>query len=131
MNQRLQHFVGKICSVFTCPVNRQLDQSEIHTYFLGVVEAVDEKGILLNQIGTYQKSYFFFPNIVGIAEEKVLDANQDAELIAKLKENAQQDSTPRRSENSRFIDPAALAKMAREIQGVPSKDPLPVGISSP
>jgi len=88
--QNLNHFIGKVCTVFTSPINRNYKEEQLHNYFLGVVESVDSEGISLGQLTGNLKTFLFFPHIVGIAEEEVLnpDDPQDAETIGKLKEAA-------------------------------------------
>ena len=52
---------------------------------MGFVREIDDKGLWLEQISQDRlMSYFFFHNIVGIAEEKILDAEHDKEIIEKI-----------------------------------------------
>ena len=91
MNKNIKYFIGKVCTVFTIPINRNFKEEnpqtypeQLYFYFTGVVEDVDEKGILITQVmGEGLKSYFFLNSVVGIAEEKVLNPSneQDAKEI--------------------------------------------------
>jgi len=114
--QNLNHFIGKVCTVFTSPINRNYKEEQLHNYFLGVVESVDSEGISLGQLTGNLKTFLFFPHIVGIAEEEVLnpDDPQDAETIGKLKEAAKKQikdwNVPPPS-SSPHIDHEALSKI--------------------
>jgi hypothetical protein len=89
----LQYFVGKLCSVFTTPMNRDFRSEAPHDYpkalykyFMGVVESVTPHGLLLTQASTGLKTYFYHNQIVAIAEEELLDPNNpdDAAIIEKF-----------------------------------------------
>lgn len=125
MNHDLQYFVGKVCSAFIVPSSRQLEKEgdylkHIASYHVGMVESINEKGVLMNQLGSNQKSFWFFPNVIGLAEEKVLDPKKDAELIDKLKESKSNQPQPPKND-SQFLDVAGLATFARQHQ----KQPVP------
>jgi len=124
----LQHFIGKVCTVFTLPINRNFKEENPKTfveqsyfYFLGVIESVDEDGILVTQHETGLKSYFFKPNIVGIAEEEVLypDNEQDAKIIDKIKEVNSELSNKKYepSSNKEVVNPDELMSMLKNIKG--------------
>ena len=117
--QHLDYFIGKICTVFTSPINRNYKEEQLHNYFLGIVESVDEVGISLKQLTGNLKTFLFLRNIVGIAEEEVLDPDnpEDAETIGRLKEaarkqveNWEQLNVPSDS-SSPHIDHEALSKI--------------------
>jgi hypothetical protein len=87
----LQYFVGKICSIFTKPVQRDFRLEgpnylqQLLQYFLGTVESIDEYGMLLTQ-RTGLKIYIFREHLIAIAEEEVLDPEKpkDAEVIKAI-----------------------------------------------
>jgi hypothetical protein len=92
---KLTHFVGKVCTVFTVPTNRNYKeenpttfQEQILNYFVGVVESADSDGVMLAQINGERKSFFFAEHIVAIAEEDVLDPSDegDAQVIEELRQ---------------------------------------------
>jgi hypothetical protein len=94
-SKHLNYFRGKVCSLFTNPINRNFKEENPKTqleqnimYFVGVVEDVDEYGIFFTQIQTGLKSYFFLNNLVAICEEEVLDPSneKDAKVINTVKE---------------------------------------------
>lgn len=91
-NKNIECFVGKICSVFTTPLNRDFAlegpsylQQLLH-YFLGTIESVDDEGILLSQQNGL-KIYVFKSHLIAIAEEETLnpDNPEDAKVIKNLK----------------------------------------------
>lgn len=87
--RNLEYFKGKVCSIFTQPINKNLDQKTIDFYFIGVVEDVDDNGVLITQIQTGLKSYFFFNSLIAIAEEEVIDPKSEeyVELTKKYEES--------------------------------------------
>lgn len=94
MIKNLQYFIGKMCTIFTHPINRNFKEENPKTYpqqeyiyFVGVVEEVDSQGILITQPTTGLKSYFFLQNLIGIAEEEVLDPQDEkhAKIIDYMK----------------------------------------------
>lgn len=95
----LKYFVGKVCSVFTNTINRDFHKENPKNfvqqnvnYFVGVVENIDSQGVMITQLQTGFKSYFFLNNIVAICEEEVLDPSkeQDAKVINDLKNKDQE-----------------------------------------
>jgi hypothetical protein len=129
MNQNLQHFIGKMCTVFTLPINRNFKDENPKTfveqsyfYFLGVIEAVDNEGILVTQHETGLKSYFFKQNIVGIAEEEILNPEneKDAKIIEKMIEsNDKLNEKIKKYETQakEVINPDELMSMLKNIKG--------------
>lgn len=88
----LTYFKGKVCSIFTVPIQRKMKNTEEEfQYFVGVVEYIDSHGIFITQISTGLKSYFSLNNIVGICEEEVLDPKNpnDSEIIKEINPEAE------------------------------------------
>ena len=114
----LDYFVGKVCTVFTGPINHNLAQDnpqghldQMLAYWLGRVDAVTENGIVLSQLGTGQKSFWFYQGIRGIAEEKVLDSKKDAGEIGRLAA-----LTKPKMDRQAFVEPERMAELARQAQ---------------
>lgn len=87
---QLKYFTGRLVTIFLRPINRnfkdELPESypkPLYRYFMGIVEHMDEQGLVLQQATNGLKAYYFFENIVGIAEEEVLypDDPEDAKEI--------------------------------------------------
>jgi len=127
MNKNLQYFVGKVCSIFTQPISRNFKEESPETYpeqpylyFVGVVDAVDEHGLLVSQITTGLKSYFFRAALVAIAEEQVLNPEdkKDAATIQEIKEVNHQLREKLKQEESKgeYVDPDRLTNMLKQIK---------------
>lgn len=79
-----QHFIGKVCTIFTIPIsNTSLNPSQMANYFMGLILEIDEHGILTQQISTGFKSYFPWDKIVTIAEEELVTDSKELERIEK------------------------------------------------
>lgn len=92
----LEYFVGKICTVFTVPTNRDFKSENPQTfpqpvfhYFVGRVLEVNSRGICLEQWNNEKKlrTFFFMDHIVSISEEEVLDPTnpKDMQVIEEYK----------------------------------------------
>ena len=139
----LQHFVGKVCTIFTTPINRNYKEENPQTfpepmyhYFTGRIESIDALGILVSQVLTPEKckSYFFWQNLVGIAEEAELSPNipEHASEIQKIKatnaeevaksdaklevESAQPKFQVEQPPDSLFINPESMSKLQDQMK---------------
>lgn len=119
---QLQHFVGKVCTVFTGPINRGFEERQAIDYFVGVVEGIDETGILTYHPITKCKNYFFLHGVLGISEEQTLDPDnpEHAQMIEEFrKKKTREDQEPMppplhpqaAPDDSPFIDIEQLAKL--------------------
>lgn len=129
----LQRFVGKVCTVFTTPINRDFEKEGpqgypqvMFNYFMGRIESVDENGILLNQMGTSDpplQSYFFHPHIISISQEKEYDPSnpEDAEVIERLRNQMKgqmkdfQEIQVEQSDSG-SLDPESLESMVNDLK---------------
>lgn len=94
INKLKKIFIGKICTIFTNPINRDYKSENpktypkpLYTYFVGLIEDIDDCGIYTTQIATGLTSFFLWTNVVGIAQEELLDPKnkKDAEVIENIK----------------------------------------------
>ena len=69
------YFVGKICTIFTSPINREFTERQNVDYFVGRVDGFDDKGILMSHVISNCKNYYFFQNVISIAEEQLVDSD--------------------------------------------------------
>jgi hypothetical protein len=116
--KNLKYFVGKAVTVITTAINRDFDERQKCDYFLGVVESVDELGIMTLHPITGCKNFYFYNQICAISEEQVLhpEKPEDAKLIAELEEKRRGTpvATPEpEAQNSPFIDIDSLSKLRR------------------
>lgn len=95
-SQGLEYFVGKICTIFTVPTNRDFKSENPQTfpqpvfhYFVGKVIEVSQKGICIEQWNNDKKlrTFFFTNHIVSISEEEILDPSnpKDMKVIEEYK----------------------------------------------
>lgn len=79
--QRMQYFVGKVCSVFTPQINREFDELRSREHFVIQVQEVTTDGIW----GTHphRKTLSFFPMhaVLLVQEEQVLDPSNPEHKI--------------------------------------------------
>jgi len=99
----LDYFLGKICTVFTVPTNRDFKSENPQTvpqpvfhYFVGRVVEVNHRGVCIEQWNNAKKlrTFFFVDHIVSISEEEILDPSnpKDREIIDEYKK-VNEDST--------------------------------------
>jgi hypothetical protein len=95
-SEGLDYFLGRICTVFTVPTNRDFNSENPQTfpqpvfhYFVGRVVEVNHKGICIEQWNSSKKlrTFFFMDHIVSISEEEILDPSnpKDKEIIEEYK----------------------------------------------
>lgn len=126
----LEYFIGKVCTVFTVPTNRDFKSENPHTfpqpvfhYFVGKVLEVGPKGILMEQWNSEKKlrSFFFMDHIVSISEEEILDPSNPKDLkiiedfkktnessMKKANDNLDTLKTQRESMKGKFLDIESL-----------------------
>jgi hypothetical protein len=88
---KAQYFVGRPCTVFTTPINRNFKEEnpraypgQLLAYFTGFVESVDATGVMLNQFNDTKKTFVFFNNIVAISEESLeVEPEKIEEVVVK------------------------------------------------
>lgn len=92
----LDYFLGKVCTVFTVPTNRDFKSENPQTfpqpvfhYFVGKIIEINNKGIYLEQWNSDKKlrSFFFIDHVVSISEEEILDPSnpKDLQIIEEYK----------------------------------------------
>lgn len=84
----LEYFVGKPCTITTVAINWRFNSEPMMDYFMGVVEKIDVKGILVTHPQTGCKNYIFLKHIVSISEEQVFYDNnpEHKKIIEEYKE---------------------------------------------
>jgi hypothetical protein len=121
--EQLRYFVGKVCTVFTHPINRdfktespQSYPQQLYVYFVGYVESVSETGIMLTQALTGLKTFLFLNHVIGISEEEVLDENdpKHAEEIENFKK--QQVVKEQKKSQSPYVDPDSLNDLVQKMK---------------
>jgi hypothetical protein len=127
--QGLEYFLGKICTVFTVPTNRDFKSENPQTfpqpvfhYFVGRVVEVNHRGICIEQWNNAKKlrTFFFLDHIVSISEEEILDPSnpKDREIIEEYKK-VNEDSAKTVSQtvesvkNQKYIDLEGLQGLVK------------------
>lgn len=107
--QRLQYFAGKPVTVFTRPINMPLTPEGVVKYCVGIVESIDDAGIMLISQGG-SKTYFYHESVCFIAEEKVeiVDESPEQSVSAPVKQAPPQIV----QQAGEFVDIDALERLA-------------------
>jgi len=117
----LRPFIGKVCTIFTVPINRNFKEEnpgtfteQVFNYFTGRVLETDAEGVLLEQLTPERlRSYFCKQHIIAICQEEELNPNnpEHAKKIAELKKE---------SVAKTELKKQAQAKLAKEAEIPPS-----------
>ena len=116
--KRLQYFVGKVCTIFVnASIQRLFNDMQFNDYFVGLVDAIDEDGILTTHTVTGCKNYFFLPYVAFLSEEQLLnpDNPSDAEIIKEFKKEATPVVPEVKNElENTYYDMDLMAQLAKE-----------------
>lgn len=129
-SKNLEYFLGRICTVFTVPTNRDFKSENPQTfpqpvfhYFVGRVLEINESGIFIEQWNNHKKlkTFFFIDHIVSISEEEILNPEdpKDREVIEEYKkankEVRETSSSPNANpQEIKHIDIEGLQKVINE-----------------
>jgi len=83
--KRLQHFVGKVCSIVSTSMNRSFNETISREHFVVRIEEVNIDGIWGTHPYNDMISFFAMPHIISVHEEMELDPNnpEHAAMIAE------------------------------------------------
>lgn len=117
--EHLQYFVGRPCSIFTVPINRQLDEAVAWEHFAVRVQEIDIDGLWGTHLEHGTVSFFPMAHIVSIQEELELNPKnpEHARIIEKLEQ--QKPPAPKKpvappDDSSPFVDIGNLETLARQ-----------------
>lgn len=126
MKDFAKYFIGKPCTVSTLQINFRFKEEQMMDYFMGIIDSIDEHGILMTHPVTKCKNYIFLQYVVGIAEEQVLyeDNPEHAKIIDEYRKE-KPITAPKRTitTESQFINPTAMADIAKKAKEAFSKSP--------
>jgi len=148
--QNLQHFVGRVCSILTVPVNRQFDELRAREHFVVRVGEITSDGVWGTHPANGMVSFFPIEHIVSIAEEIELDVNnpEHAQMIQEYEKKTGKKiesdighKPPKREkvlepeeEQAPFVDinnlEALAAQTRQQYSQQPKQDPSFVDINS-
>lgn len=90
--QTLQHFVGKVCSIFVPATNRNFTELLAREHFVVRVQEITVDGIWGTHPANNLVSFFAMPHIMSIIEEAELDPNnpEHAQMIKEFEQRSGQ-----------------------------------------
>ncbi len=106
----LQYFAGRVVTVFIKgQLQRTFNDRQFNDYFVGMVDWINEDGLMTTHSQTGCKNFFSLEDIAFIVEEQVLDPQnpQEAEIIKELTKPIPQTDSP-------FADINVLENLARQ-----------------
>ncbi len=112
-----QYFVGKPCTIFTVANNRKLTEEQSTDYFVGIVESIDQYGVLTRHFHDNHKTFYPMCNVVAISEEEIIS---DEEAKKRMEAVAVQQKKPAGA----FQDYKALAGLSEQAKQL-SQKPAP------
>lgn len=81
--EKLQYFVGKICTIITYQTTRQYSDEQHANTFTGIVDAIDEMGVWMRILPHMKRRAFFAVPLCGIVEEEVIPITPEQEKEIK------------------------------------------------
>ena len=125
----LNYFVGKPCTIATVAINFRYNVEPMMEHFMGVIEKVDDDGILLISPHSQCKSFIFLKHVVSVSEEpvlyednpehkKIIDEYRQKNPITAVKTKippapAQLPVVPP-PPPPKYLDPRSMAKLAKK-----------------
>jgi len=123
--KHLEYFVNKVCTVFVTDMPKHFNGQQFTDYFVGLVQAANEDGVVTVHPITGCKNFFPYAHIIGISEEQVLDPNQpdQAALIEELKKKGvvPQVEVKEFKNESPYADIDIMADLARQAKELEKK----------
>jgi hypothetical protein len=113
-------FIGRVCTILTITVAKvNFHDTQFSDFFTGIVEAIDEDGILMKHHLSGCKNFYFMPHIVSILEEQVIEEDnpQYEKIIEKIRKAPaeQKENIVEVNPNaSPYIDPELLALLQKQ-----------------
>ncbi len=120
MKEYFKYFMGKAVTVTTVQINFRFKEEAMADYFTGILEILDEKGMWLLHPITHSRTFILYPHIVSVTEEQILYENNpdDAKIIEEYRKTKPLTAAKRaimpQPQNEGFVNPAALAEMAKK-----------------
>jgi hypothetical protein len=100
-------FLGKVVTLITLGTNKpNIIDSQFSDFYTGVLEELDEDGVILTHLFTGCKSFFATNSIVAFLQEQVLDENNPENKIEieKIKQRKKEIEKEKEIEESRSFD---------------------------
>lgn len=114
-------FVGKVCTILTVSVSKSnFTDIQLADFFTGLVESLDEDGVMLRHHLTGLRNFYVASQVVAILEEQVISEDDPnyQKVVEEIKK-APKDKTPVvtqvNPQKSAFVDPAMMAQLAKQV----------------
>lgn len=121
-------FKGKVCTILTATIAKtNFQDQQFSDFFTGIIESIDEDGILTKHHMTGCINYYNWSYVVGILEEQVVteDDPKYEEIMKEIKkapiENQKAIVPVDPSFSSQFIDADTMASLANQAKEAQSK----------
>jgi hypothetical protein len=115
-------FLNKVCTVLTLAVNKgNFNDVQFADFFTGIVDMIDDDGIMIRHHMTGCRSFYPMSHITGILEEQVISEDDPnySRVVEEIK-NAPKDKRPVvatvNPTKQPYVDPAMFAKLAQQAQ---------------
>lgn len=96
------YFKDKICTILTCPTNRQFSEEQNLQYFVGKLVGIDAEAVEIENLDK-TRTLFFREKVIGIAEEK----SEESYVLEE-----QEEKQKPQEEESPYINLDLVKKMA-------------------
>jgi hypothetical protein len=116
MTEKLNYFIGKVCTIATTAINFRFQVEQMMDYFVGKIDSIDEHGILMTHPTTNCKNYIFIAHIVSITEEQVLynDNPEHAKIIEEYKKE-KPITAEKRKIDSPYVNPSTISEILKKV----------------
>lgn len=114
------YFIGKVCTITTVQINFRFQEDPMMAYFNGIIEAIDDKIIILVHPQTKCKNLINREHVVGIHEEQILyeEVPEHAKIIEEYKTqkpiSAAKNTIPADVVNE-YVNPRAMSELAKKM----------------
>lgn len=81
--EKLQYFVGKVCTIITYQTNRNYSDEQHANTFTGVVDEINGMGVWMRVVPAMTRKAFFPVPLCGIIEEEVIPITPEQEKEIK------------------------------------------------
>lgn len=109
--QQYKYFLGKVCTIITVATARGFTEQQFADYFLGIIEEINEFGIVVIHPITKCKGFYNHSHVIGIIEEQVFHPENEEEAAALRKKIESLPRNELQNNDSKFLDIDSLTKL--------------------
>jgi hypothetical protein len=112
-------FIGKVCTILTVSVNKtNFTDVQMADFFTGIVESIDEDGVMLRHHLTNMRNFYVSSQVVAILEEQVISEDDPnyKQVVDEIKNSREKSPVVAqvKPQKSSFVDPAMMAQLAKQ-----------------